>query len=81
MLLHANVQQEILENLFPRKSGDPVFGKAEEALRSHMIEGFEEALENGMPPMEALGHVLNWAATEMARINGGPFDRDSRHPA
>lgn len=81
MLLHTNVQSEILENLFPLKSENTIFGKAEEALRSHMIIGFEEALDQGMPPMEALGHVLNWAATEMARINGGGlFDRDGRHP-
>ena len=33
-----------------------------------MIAGFEEALGHGMPPMEALGQVLCWVASEMARI-------------
>ncbi len=85
MLIQPNAQPEVseMEKLFPGKPDEQVLGRAEEALRAHMIIGFEEALENGMPPMEALGHVLSWAASEMARINSGaaPFDQDRRHPA
>ena len=41
-----------------------------------MIAGFEEALGLGMSPMEALGQVLCWVATEMGRIKTlqGPED-------
>jgi hypothetical protein len=57
-----------LEGLFPPQ-GDLALGKAEEALQSHIIMGFEEAVELGMSPMEALSHVLGWVASEMVRIN------------
>jgi hypothetical protein len=54
--------------IFPRQPDDFPCGNAEEALHSHLIIGFEEALGLGMSPMEALGHVLCWVASEMARI-------------
>ncbi|MFZ1107163.1 MAG: hypothetical protein WAN43_02275 [Rhodomicrobium sp.] len=57
-----------LESLFPPQD-DLVSGKAEEALQSHMIMGFEEAVDLGMSPMEALSQVLGWVASEMVRIN------------
>ena len=74
MLLHSNVGLTIsqMDNLFPRQGCDSLRGKAEEALQSHMIAGFEEALGLGMSPMEALGQVLCWVASEMARIKTGP---------
>ena len=70
MLLNPNIQLAIpeMDNLFPRQPDDFRQGNAEEALHSHLIIGFEEALGLGMPPMEALGHVLCWVASEMARI-------------
>lgn len=73
MLLHPSLQLTISEvdSLFPREPHDCPRGKAEEALHSHLIIGFEEALGLGMPPMEALGHVLCWVASEMARIKTG----------
>ncbi len=52
-------------------------GKAEEALHSHMIAGFEEALGLGMSPMEALGQVLCWVASEMARIKTSDCPEDT----
>jgi hypothetical protein len=55
--------------LFPRHEDALVKGQAEEALQSHIITGFEEALGLGMPPMEALSQVLSWVATEMARLH------------
>lgn len=70
MLLNPDIQIAIpeMDNLFPRQPDDFPQGNAEEALHSHLIIGFEEALGLGMPPMEALGHVLCWVASEMARI-------------
>ena len=70
MLLNPNIQLAIpeMDNLFPRQPDDFRQGNAEEALHSHLIIGFEEALGLGMPLMEALGHVLCWVASEMARI-------------
>jgi hypothetical protein len=73
MFVYQNTHLAIseMDNLFPQQSGDAASAKAEEALHSHMIIGFEEALSLGMPPMEALSHVLCWVATEMARLNAG----------
>ena len=70
MLLHPNIELTIseMDNLFPDKTNDSLQGKAEEALHSHLIIGFEEALALGMPPMEALGQVLCWVASEIAHV-------------
>ena len=70
MLLHPDIQLTVpeMDRLFPRQPNASASRKAEEALQSHIIIGFEEALDLGMPPMEALGHVLCWVASEMARI-------------
>jgi len=70
MLLHPNIELTIseMDNLFPNQTHDFLRGKAEEALHSHLMIGFEEALGFGMPPMEALGQVLCWVASEIAHI-------------
>jgi hypothetical protein len=46
MLLNPNIQLAIpeMDNLFPRQPDDFRQGNAEEALHSHLIIGFEEAL-------------------------------------
>jgi hypothetical protein len=73
MLLHPHTHLEIseIDGLFPSQADTFTPGKAEDALQSHMITGFEEALSLGMSPMEALTHVLYWVASEMGRINAG----------
>ena len=70
MLLRPNIELTIseMDNLFPDQTHDTLRGKAEEVLHSHLIIGFEEALSLGMPPMEALGQVLCWVASEIAHI-------------
>ena len=68
MLLNPNIQPSQLDSLFPSNSQNCPKGKAEEALQSHMIIGFEEAIGLGMPPVEALSQVLCWVASEMVRI-------------
>ena len=79
MLMHTNVGLTIpqMDNLFPMQPCDSLRGKAEEALHSHMIAGFEEALGLGMSPMEALGQVLCWVASEMARIKTAQEPEDN----
>lgn len=79
MLLHTNFGLTVpqMDNLFPIQPGDSLRGKAEEALHSHMIAGFEEALGLGMSPMEALGQVLCWVASEMARIKSAQDPEDT----
>ncbi len=81
MLMHSDVGLTIpqMDNLFPHQPCDSLRGKAEEVLHSHMITGFEEALGLGMSPMEALGQVLCWVASEMVRIKTaqGPEDTAS----
>lgn len=61
-----------LEELFAGSMNLATPQNAVETLQSHMIVGFEEALHLGLPPMEALGQVLSWVASEMARIQIQP---------
>jgi hypothetical protein len=70
MLMYPNGEPSLFEfeSLFPRE-GDLASGKAEEVLQSHIIMGFEEAVDLGMSPMEALSQVLGWVSSEMVRIN------------
>jgi hypothetical protein len=71
MFMYSNNQPDEtdLDSLFPREARGMAPGKAEVVLQSHIITGFEEALELGMAPTEALSQVLGWVASEMARIN------------
>jgi hypothetical protein len=71
MFLYPNSRLTDLDDLFPSNADGASIGKAEEALQSHIIMGFEEALSLGMTPMEALSHVLCWVASEMTRISSG----------
>ena len=74
MLMHPDMKLAIseMDDLFPGQPfGSSSCCKAEETLHSHLIMGFEEALSLGLPPMEALGHVLCWVASEMGRIGSG----------
>lgn len=68
MLLHPNLSLSTvdIDSLFPCNTKSNV--SAEDALHSHMIIGFEEAIASGMMPLEALGHVLSWVASEVARF-------------
>ncbi len=73
MFLYPSNQQTItdLDSLFPRHGEAAARGTAEEALQSHMIVGFEEALGLGLTPMEALSQILCWVSSEMTRIGAG----------
>ena len=42
--------------------------KAADDLQSHVICGFEEALDQGMQPADALALILSWVSSEMVRI-------------
>ena len=79
MLLHPNTELTIseMDSLFPNETHNVLRGKAEEALHSHLIIGFEEALALGMPPMEALGQVLCWVASEIAHIKTEQATQDA----
>jgi hypothetical protein len=69
MYVHSQPTAADLNNLFPGQGEALAFAKAEEALQSHLIMGFKEALDLGMPQMEALSRVLSWVACEIARVN------------
>ncbi len=42
--------------------------KCAEDLKSLLIVSFETAIDEGLPPREALAIVLGWAADECARL-------------
>ena len=70
MLAVTNKQKEIskLDELFPDNPATSAHAKAADVLLSHMIMGFEESLDLGMPPMDALSQILHWVSAEMTRI-------------
>lgn len=43
--------------------------EATEALKSTLITGYEQAIEGGLSPMNALATVLGWVAEEFGRMN------------
>ena len=49
-------------------SADPCY-KTTEALKSTLITGYEQAIEGGLLPMNALATILSWAAEEFGRIS------------
>jgi hypothetical protein len=57
-----------IDGLFPRRAEPQVPKKAADVLQSRLISGFEEAVEQGMHPADALAIVLSWASSELARI-------------
>ena len=69
-MLHDNEDYKIhdLEEFFAGPLVVAASQKAVDALHTHLIVGFEEALGLGMAPMEALSQVLSWVACEMARV-------------
>ena len=57
-----------IEALFPYQPEPQLPKKAADLLQSHLINGFETAIEQGMRPADALAVVLSWVSSEMVRI-------------
>ena len=57
-----------IDGLFPGRPEPLIPKKAADILQSHLISGFEKAVEQGLHPADALSLVLSWASSEMARI-------------
>ncbi len=57
-----------VDDLFPSRPLQPASKRGADALQSHVISGFETAVEQGMHPMDALALILNWVSSEMVRI-------------
>lgn len=57
-----------IEGLFSRRQEPAAPKKAADILQSHLISGFEAAVEQGMHPADALAIVLSWAAAELSRV-------------
>jgi hypothetical protein len=53
----------------PEPSGQE---SANEILQANMIIGFEQAIEQGMRPTEALAAIIGWVSSEMARVSLKP---------
>jgi hypothetical protein len=68
LVRNGHLVRSAIEALFPGEP-QPLFPRrAADLLQSHLINGFETALEQGMRPADALAVVLGWVSTEMARI-------------
>lgn len=57
-----------IEALFPGNPDPLLPKKAADMLVSHLINGFETALEQGMRPADALAVIMCWVSSEMVRI-------------
>jgi hypothetical protein len=71
-----NARPSALDELFPSHPQPLISKKAADILQSRVIHSFETAVDQGMPPLEALSAILSWVALEMGRIqldrSGGP---------
>lgn len=61
-------------DLFQGFDGDRPTPEPRDELKSALIAGYEQALEQGMTPSHALAVILSWAAEECER----PY-ADARH--
>ncbi len=70
MLVHEEYHTRLsaAEELFPCRAQPLVPKIAADTLQSHVISGFEAALEQGMHPMDALASILSWVSSEMGRV-------------
>jgi len=68
-----------IEDLFPRHPKPLVPRRAADVLQSNMITGFEQAIEQGMGPMEAFATILGWVSCEMARLDAGHAAGVAKH--
>ena len=55
--------------LFQRLSHHNSTADARGLLECALISGYEEAIQNGLPPLDALSMILNWVAGEIARLH------------
>jgi hypothetical protein len=63
-----NIGAAELDELFPSHPQPLMTKKAADLLQSRVIHSFETAIDQGMPPLEALSAILSWASLEMGRI-------------
>jgi hypothetical protein len=57
----------VVEELFPGNPQQLIASELVDALQSHLTNGFEAALHDGMQPMDALAVILSWVSSEMMR--------------
>ncbi len=57
-----------IDGLFPGRPEPLVPKKVADLLQSHLISGFETALEQGLHPSDALALILCWASSELVRV-------------
>ena len=62
---HATISE--IEELFARCPRPLVSEKAINILQSHLITGFEAAVDLGLPPQDALSVILSWVSSELGR--------------
>ncbi len=81
MPLHSRSADRI-DELCPRKPKSPVPDKVADALQSQVINAFEAAIYQGMPPADALSVILSWVSSEIARVQmeRRPVPQRSRKP-
>jgi hypothetical protein len=65
-----------MDALFPNRSPS-VENAGAEALQSNLIDAYENALLQGMAPLDALAVVLDWVSSEITRV-GISQDKETR---
>ena len=45
---------------------------ARDALKGVVISSYERAVQDGLPPLDALSMILNWVAEEISRLQEAP---------
>jgi hypothetical protein len=69
----SQTEIELIESMLPTCCPSPCADEeAADVLRSSVIEGFEKAIDLGVPPVQALAYILDWVSDEMARVRAAP---------
>ncbi|KAI93560.1 hypothetical protein T281_15950 [Rhodomicrobium udaipurense JA643] len=69
----SQIEIDLIESVLPTCCPAPCADEeAVDLLRSSVIEGFERAIDLGVPPLQALTYILDWVSDEMARVKAAP---------
>ncbi|MBT3069969.1 hypothetical protein KKP04_03685 [Rhodomicrobium sp. Az07] len=72
MSQNSQIEIDLLGSLCSASAAPRADEEAVDVLRSSLIEGFEKAIDLGVPPLQALAHILDWVSDEMARVKAAP---------
>ena len=68
-MLDDRQSMPVLAELFQGLSHQDSTADARGLLDCALITGYEQAIQDGLPPLDALSMILNWVAGEISRLH------------